>query len=47
MMVLETQATAPPNTLFFTAGVNDDADGLFGTITPAGNATAESRRGDN
>ncbi|HET7379989.1 MAG TPA: TIGR03118 family protein [Gaiellales bacterium] len=25
-----------PQTLFFTAGLNDEADGLFGTITPAG-----------
>jgi uncharacterized protein (TIGR03118 family) len=25
-----------PQTLFFTAGPNDEADGLFGTITPAG-----------
>lgn len=24
-----------PQTLFFTAGPNDEADGLFGTITPA------------
>ena len=24
-----------PQTLFFTAGINDEADGLFGTITPA------------
>ena len=24
----------PANTLFFTAGINDEADGLFGTITP-------------
>jgi uncharacterized protein (TIGR03118 family) len=28
-------ATAgPANTLFFTAGINDEADGLFGTLTP-------------
>ena len=27
---------AGPNTLFFTAGLNDEADGLFGTITPNG-----------
>jgi uncharacterized protein (TIGR03118 family) len=28
-------ATAgPANTLFFTAGINDESDGLFGTITP-------------
>jgi uncharacterized protein (TIGR03118 family) len=25
-----------PRTLFFTAGLNDEADGLFGTITPTG-----------
>ena len=25
-----------PNTLFFTAGINDEADGLFGTIVPNG-----------
>jgi len=25
---------ATPNTLFFTAGLNDEADGLFGTLTP-------------
>ena len=25
-----------PDTLYFTAGLNDEADGLFGTITPAG-----------
>lgn len=36
----------PPNTLFFTAGINDEADGLFGTITPADNATPESNRDD-
>jgi uncharacterized protein (TIGR03118 family) len=28
---------ATPNTLFFTAGPNHEADGLFGTITPSGN----------
>jgi len=28
-------ATAgPANTLFFTAGINNEADGLFGTLTP-------------
>jgi hypothetical protein len=25
-----------PNTLFFTAGLNREADGLFGTILPNG-----------
>ena len=29
-----TGANGDPNTLFFTAGLNDEADGLFGTITP-------------
>ena len=41
------QASAPTNTLFFTAGVNDEADGLFGTITPADNATPENDRDDH
>jgi hypothetical protein len=27
---------AGPNTLFFTAGINHEADGLFGEITPNG-----------
>ena len=27
-------ANGDPDTLFFTAGINDEADGLFGTITP-------------
>jgi len=27
-------ANGNPDTLFFTAGINDEADGLFGTITP-------------
>jgi uncharacterized protein (TIGR03118 family) len=27
---------AGPNTLFFTAGLNDEADGLFGAIVPSG-----------
>lgn len=29
-------ANGDPQTLFFTAGLNGEADGLFGTITPAG-----------
>jgi uncharacterized protein (TIGR03118 family) len=29
-------ANGDPQTLFFTAGLNDEADGLFGTITPTG-----------
>ena len=27
-------AAGPANTLFFTAGINNEKDGLFGTITP-------------
>jgi hypothetical protein len=27
---------AGPNTLFFTAGLNPEADGLFGTLVPNG-----------
>jgi hypothetical protein len=37
----------PRNTLFFTAGVNDEADGLFGIITPADNAKPEQDRDDH
>lgn len=29
-----TGSNGNPNTLYFTAGINDEADGLFGTITP-------------
>jgi uncharacterized protein (TIGR03118 family) len=29
-----TGANGNPDTLYFTAGINDEADGLFGTITP-------------
>ena len=29
-----TGSNGDPDTLFFTAGTNDEADGLFGTITP-------------
>jgi len=31
----------PTNTLFFTAGITDEADGLFGTITNAGSSAPE------
>jgi uncharacterized protein (TIGR03118 family) len=31
-----TGANGDPQTLFFTAGIDDEAHGLFGTITPAG-----------
>ena len=30
-----------PNTLYFTAGINDEADGLFGSITVAPVTTPE------
>lgn len=29
-----TAVGAPPDTLYFSAGLNDEADGLFGTISP-------------
>jgi uncharacterized protein (TIGR03118 family) len=29
---------ADPNALFFTAGPNDEADGLFGTLVPNGSS---------
>jgi len=31
-----TGSNGNPDTLYFTAGINDEADGLFGTITPKG-----------
>ncbi len=38
-------ATAgPANTLFFAAGINDESDGLFGTLTPRpGGQTGEDQ----
>jgi uncharacterized protein (TIGR03118 family) len=36
-------AAGPYNSLFFTAGINDEADGLFGTLTPD---PAELKEGD-
>ena len=34
---IEVEARAPtPNTLFFTAGIDHEADGRFGEITPSG-----------
>jgi uncharacterized protein (TIGR03118 family) len=38
-------AAGPYNSLFFTAGINDEADGLFGTLTPDPN-TNELNEGD-
>jgi uncharacterized protein (TIGR03118 family) len=38
-------AAGPYNSLFFTAGINDEADGLFGTLTPDPN-TNELQEGD-
>jgi uncharacterized protein (TIGR03118 family) len=38
-------AAGPYNSLFFTAGINDEADGLFGTLTPDPN-TNELKEGD-
>jgi uncharacterized protein (TIGR03118 family) len=38
-------AAGPYNNLFFTAGINGEADGLFGTLTPDPN-TNELREGD-
>jgi uncharacterized protein (TIGR03118 family) len=40
------QATVPPNTLYFTAGPNDEADGLFGTISPSLAPTVTVAEGD-
>jgi uncharacterized protein (TIGR03118 family) len=34
-----------PDTLFFTAGINDEADGLFGTITPRQGPTHGHKHG--
>ena len=34
-------AAGPYNSLFFTAGINDEADGLFGTLTPDPNELKE------
>jgi uncharacterized protein (TIGR03118 family) len=36
----------PTGVLFFAAGINDEADGLFGTIAPADNAAPESNKDD-
>jgi uncharacterized protein (TIGR03118 family) len=36
----------PTGVLFFAAGINDEADGLFGTIAPADNAAPENNKDD-
>ncbi|MGZ3181508.1 MAG: TIGR03118 family protein [Telluria sp.] len=40
-------AGQPVDTLFFTAGPNDEADGLYGRIDPAGDDEAASQAGDD
>jgi hypothetical protein len=40
------QATAPTKYLVLRRGVNDEKDGLFGTVAPADNATPENDRDD-
>jgi uncharacterized protein (TIGR03118 family) len=39
-------AAGPSNWLFFTAGISDEADGLFGFFTPADNSAAENKGDD-
>jgi len=40
-------AAGPSNTLFFAAGLHDEADGLFGTLTPSRNADEMAAPGAN
>jgi len=40
------QAAGPSNWLFFTAGISDEAHGLFGFFTPADNSAPEANRDD-
>jgi len=40
-------AAGPSNTLFFAAGINDEADGLFGTLVPSKSGDNESDEGDD
>jgi len=35
------------NVLYFAAGINGEADGLFGTLTPAGNGQNDDNNGDD
>ena len=37
----------PSNVLFFAAGIQDEAHGLFGTLTPGNGETEESQEGDH
>jgi uncharacterized protein (TIGR03118 family) len=39
-------AAGPANTLFFTAGIDDEAHGLFGTITPLAPTVTDDDSGD-
>jgi uncharacterized protein (TIGR03118 family) len=39
-------AAGPSNWLFFTAGISDEAHGLFGFFTPADNSAPEANRDD-
>ncbi|HWC16291.1 MAG TPA: TIGR03118 family protein [Terriglobales bacterium] len=41
-----TGAAAPPTTLFFTAGPDDEHHGLFGTLTPIGDQSPEDNGDD-
>ena len=36
----------PANTLFFTAGIDDEAHGLFGTLTPISHGDHDDEEGD-
>ena len=40
-------AAGPSTTLFFAAGINDEADGLFGTLVPSKSGDNESEQGDD
>jgi uncharacterized protein (TIGR03118 family) len=40
-------AAGPANTLFFAAGIQDEAHGLFGTLTPVKPATTATPTGSN
>jgi len=40
-------AAGPSNTLFFAAGLNDEADGLFGTLVPSKPGKDDNGQGDD
>jgi hypothetical protein len=40
------QGAGPSNWLFFTAGISDEAHGLFGFFTPADNSAPEANGDD-